>query len=190
LWNTRDELCFMAIKTRNPEYGPWRLRDLCITGGALRSLLRTHRAIEEIHDPRKVVLQARLEGPLRRGDAVQELSPPREGPASPQLVSDCAHLLDEEETVIEPFLERVQVVARMPPRDVIQEKNMSFLRSVAGGMSADGLLAVYEAAIALLEAAMSAELLDAAWPLAHPHSRSWMRFRCVESSNWKAASGP
>lgn len=40
-----NELRFVQIKTRNPDRGPWKFRHLMDDGGALRSLLRTHRAL-------------------------------------------------------------------------------------------------------------------------------------------------
>lgn len=157
---------FIAIKTRDAADGPWRLSDLCGPHGAFRSLLRTHRALVELDDARQVTLEARLEGALKRGDACEELRAPRGGEAAVDVVAKCAELLSCDQSEAEAFLRQIRIVDGEPPREVIRDRNLRFLRALAGGMSADALAAVHDGVIDLLETAMSAQLLDEQWPQA------------------------
>jgi hypothetical protein len=161
-----DRLRFIAIKTREQEYGPWRLRDLCASSGAFRSLIRTFKAVQGIEDGREVVLEARLEGALKRDDLIRELATPARRPPSEETISECARLLDERPALVGAFLECVQIEPRMPARELIRDRNLSLLASVAGSMSADDLSDVYDKTIGLLEAAMASELLSNEWPQA------------------------
>lgn len=161
-----EELRFVAIKTRDLAYGPWRLVDLCGPSGAFRSLLRTYRALRGLEDARPIVLEARLEGVLKRGDPAQELRAPRAGDASPELVDKCSELLSCDAAEADDYLRHVRICDGEPAREVIQDRNLRFLRVVAGGMSADSLLQIYGAAIGLIETAMTAQLLEDRWPLA------------------------
>lgn len=64
------------------------------------------------------------------------------------------------------MLGRVIVHASEPPRDLIEDRNLSDLRRAAGHLSANELKAIYDAAISLIDGAMRAELLDDFWPVA------------------------
>ncbi len=75
-----EEVRFRQIKTRNPDYGLWRLVDLCGASGALRSLLRSHREPSNVSDPRSFVYEAALEGVLDRNDPICQF-PPKGGEA-------------------------------------------------------------------------------------------------------------
>lgn len=166
LVESEEELRFIAIKTRDLAYGPWRLVDLCGSSGGFRSLLRTYRALHGLDDTRTVILEARLEGVLKKGDLAEELRAPRDGDVSPELVAKCSELLACDGSEAEDFLRHVRVCDGEPAREVIQDRNLRFLRTVAGGMSANALKEIYDSAIKLLETAMTAQLLTDRWPLA------------------------
>jgi hypothetical protein len=160
-----DELRFVQIKTRDAERGPWRLRDLVGEGGALRSLLRTHRAIAGFDDGRRIVYDVRLEGALKRGDDIQRLKPFGTG-AEESTCRTCAASLGCEDAEASGLLSRVVVHGNEPPRDLIEDRNLSDLRKAAGHLSANELKGVYDAAISLIDRAMRATLLAEDWPRA------------------------
>jgi hypothetical protein len=165
LVETGDELRFVQIKTRNPDRGPWKFRHLMDAGGALRSLLRTHRALSDFDDGRRVVYDIRLEGALERGDQINRLVPGGAG-ADDGMCETCARTLEYDESEATAVLARVVVHAGEPPREFIEDRNLSDLRRAAGHLSANELKEIYEAGIDLIEQAMRAELLADAWPIA------------------------
>ena len=161
-----DQLRFVQIKTRNLDRGPWRFRHLLDVGGALRSLLRTHRALGEFNDGRRIMYDIRLEGALARDDGdIQRFTSGGAG-AQDALCRTCAGRLGCGEAEAEALLGRVIVHGGEPPREFIEDRNLSDLRSAAGHLPANELKAIYEVAIALIEQAMRAELLADLWPTA------------------------
>jgi hypothetical protein len=63
-----DRLRFTQIKTRDASRGAWKYRHLLDDGGALRSLLRTHRALAAISEARPIEYDVRLEGAVDGAD--------------------------------------------------------------------------------------------------------------------------
>src|SRR6266536_5660975 len=57
-----DKLRFVQIKTRDASRGPWKYRYLLDDGGALRSMIRTQRALAGLSEERVVEYDVRLEG--------------------------------------------------------------------------------------------------------------------------------
>lgn len=161
-----DRLRFIAIKTRNPEYGPWRLQDLSRASGAFRSLLRTFNAVRDSGDPRPIILEARLEGAIRRGDPLEALKPPRPDPLPNELMEACTKPLGLEKAEVETFLAHVVVQDRAPARDVIRGGNLETFMRLYPRATAEQISAAYDASIALLESAMTADVLADQWPAA------------------------
>jgi hypothetical protein len=161
-----DRLRFTQIKTRNPDRGPWRYRDLLVGGGALRGLLRTHRSLNGFDDGRRIEFDIRLEGALDRRDTnIQRLTTDGSGPTE-EMRRLCADQLGIDEAEAQALLERVTVYPNQPPRSLIEARNRESLRVLAGHLSANELKEVYDAAITLLKRAMGAGLFEDSWPLA------------------------
>lgn len=162
-----DELIFSQIKTRNADYGPWRFSDLCRpSGGALRSLLRTHRALETLEDERTVTYEVRLEGVSEREDPIRRLAPAGDG-SDDSMAKTMTKALHEATGV--KLRESRDVLARLrvrfaAPREHIENQNLRTLRALAGHLPADELKRIYDAAVSLICTAMEGGLLDDAWP--------------------------
>jgi hypothetical protein len=162
-----DKLRFTQIKTRNADYGPWRFTDLCRPrGGALTSLLRTHRALAKLDDERAVVYEIRLEGVSERGDPIRRLMPSGDG-ADESMAKTMTKALREATEI--KLNESREVLARtqvrfVAPREHIEDENLRKLRALAGHLPANDLKAIYDAAIGLICTAMEGELLADAWP--------------------------
>ncbi len=163
LVESEHELRFVQIKTRNTERGPWKFRHLMDDGGALRSLLRTHRALRGLDDGRRLVYDIRLEGALERSDSIRRLAYGAHG-ADEAMSKACATRLVCDEAEAEDLLSRVVIHAPEPPREFIEDRNLSDLRRAAGHLSANELKSIYEATIGLIETAMRADLLNDNWP--------------------------
>ncbi|MDQ6878390.1 MAG: DUF4297 domain-containing protein [Candidatus Dormibacteraeota bacterium] len=159
------ELRFVQIKTRNADRGPWKFRHLMDDGGALRSLLRTHRALAGFSDGRAIVYDIRLEGALERSDPIHRLARSEDQPDD-SMCQTCATRLGCDLAEAGALLGRVIVHAYEPPRDLIEDRNLRDLGRAAGHLSANELKAIYDAAISLIDGAMHAELLSDVWPLA------------------------
>jgi hypothetical protein len=133
-----DDLRFVQIKTRNADQGPWKLRHLLDEGGALRSLLRTHRALGGFNDGRRIVYDIRLEGALARDDPIQRLTPSGEGPDD-AMCQTCVDRLGCDTDEATDLLGRAVVHAPEPSRELIEDHNLSDLRRAAGHLSANEL---------------------------------------------------
>ncbi len=157
-----DQHRFVAIKTRNPELGPWRFRHLLESNGALRSVLRTHRALGSFDDGRRIVYEIRLEGALDRDDEIRHLSRDGSGPTLTML-DGCVQKLSCTAAEARGMLERVLVAAPGPPRELIEDHNLGVLRHGAGHLPANDLKAAYDGTIDLICRAMAAELLGESW---------------------------
>jgi hypothetical protein len=160
-----DEVRFRQIKTRNPDYGLWRLVDLCSAGGAFRSLLRSHRALSRVTDARSFVYEAAVEGVLDRDDPICQL-PPRGGTPDDALAKLVTkHMKPHTELRLaeaREFLGRVRVQPS-PQRDSIVALNKELLASIGGDLPAAELAGIYEKVIELICQAMSGTRMPN-WP--------------------------
>lgn len=162
-----DVLRFTQIKTRNPDYGPWKFSDLCrVRGGALASILRTHRAIANLTDEREVVYEIRLEGVADRRDPLQQLLIGGEG-ANDAMARATVRALREATGIsvaeARALLSRVRV-RLVTLRESIEDENLRKLRALAGQLPANDLKAIYDRAIDLISTAMEGQLLADSWP--------------------------
>lgn len=158
-----DDLRFTQIKTRDAGRGPWKYRHLLDEGGALRSLLRTHRALAALGEARPVEYDICLEGAADSADEIMRLVVGGDG-ASDEMCRACAGRLEMPEAEARSLLDRVTVTPNQPPRTMIAASNRDLLRLRAGHLPANELNAVYDATVALIKRAMEADLLADAWP--------------------------
>jgi len=159
------KLRFVQIKTRDASRGPWKYRHLLDAGGALRSLLRTHRALAGLSEQRLIEYDIRLEGAVDSGDDIRRLLVGGDG-ANDGMCGQCADRLGIDHPGAEALLARVTVWPNQAPRGLIEAQNRELLRTVAGQLSANELKDIYDETIEIVKRAMGAELLADAWPMA------------------------
>jgi hypothetical protein len=159
------KLRFVQIKTRDASRGPWRYRYLLDDGGALRSLVRTHRALAELSEERVIEYDIRLEGAVDSGDDIRRLLVGGDG-ADDGMCGRCADRLGIDHAEAEALLARVTVWPNQAPRGLVEAQNRELLRAVAGRLSANELKDIYDETIEIVKRAMGAELLADAWPMA------------------------
>lgn len=121
---------FIQIKTRNPERGPWRLSNLLSDGGALHSLLRSHRVLDGID----CTLEVFLEGPIDGKDRLSKFSEPA-NPKRQECIEAIAEKLSLTEPELSHFIGRVRVFADFPHRTLIEADNLGFLGRAAPDLS-------------------------------------------------------
>jgi len=156
---------FCQVKTRNPDYGLWRLVDLCGDSGALRSLLRTHRALSSVAEQRQILYEVWLEGVLKRDDLVRRLPPIGPGPDDEVARAVIKHMKSHTELTLKEaraLLARVRVFT-FPARETIEARNFQIIAELAGGLPADELREIYERVVELISQAMSGSQLSG-WP--------------------------
>jgi hypothetical protein len=156
-----DRWRFVQIKTRDPGLGPWRLSDLLVDGGALRSLHRTFTASLGV----TATYEAHLEGAAKNGDPILELPPPR-GRVTVETTRRIAEALRISESECVTFLQDVRVFPGIPLRVTIVGENLRLLGRHAPNTTAGELERIHERVVALAHAAMAAERLADEWPLA------------------------
>lgn len=173
---------FIQIKTRDPERLPWRLSHLLADGGALVSLLRSHRAVEASGFTGQVRYEARLEGHVARDDDLAALTTRGEG-ATDQVCERCADALGMSIPDAREFLERVEVFDREPPRDVIVDRNIRLLGLAARGAAMDVIERTYRRVLERIERAMEGGLTRDSWPgaLLETNARGEELERALES---------
>ena len=160
-----ERIRFRQIKTRNPDYGLWRLADLCSESGALRSLLRCHRSLSSVDEDRSFIYEAALEGVLDRGDQICQFPPKGDGPDDALARRVIKHMKPHTELRLgeaREFLDRVRVQPS-PQRDSIVALNKELLASVGGSLPAAELAAIYDRVIELICQAMSGTRMPN-WP--------------------------
>lgn len=161
-----DRLRFTQIKTRDGGRGPWRYTHLLEENGALRSLLRTHLALEEITVDRPIEYDVRLEGAVDSGDReIRRLLVGGDG-ANDEMCERCATRLEINAATARALLDRVTVRPDQPSRTLIAGRNRDSLRLPGGHLTAGELGEIYESVINLVKRAMEADLLADAWPQA------------------------
>jgi hypothetical protein len=159
-----DRWRFIQIKTRDPGLNAFTFAELLGDGGALRSVARTHEAVGDFDDGRDIRYEIWLERGARTGNAIERLlTHKRQGPDS-EMVELCAKRLKIEESCAEAMLDRCDVRAPLPPRDLIRDSNIRNLQRFNPTVSAATTVEVYEKVIDLIETAMRAELLQDDFP--------------------------
>lgn len=150
---------FIQIKTRNPELGPWRLADLVAENGGLRSLLRTHRLVQNI----PATLELFLEGPLLRTDpAWSFVEKPDE--LDDHLCERVAIALDLKEQEPGEFLRRVKVRHNCSSRQTIVAVNLRRLGVLNRSLNMSELESIHDAIVGEIYKAMNLERLGERWP--------------------------
>src|SRR5207244_2126852 len=87
-----NKLRFVQIKTRDASRGPWKYRHLLDDGGAVRGLLRTHRALAELSEKRAIEYDIRLEGAVDSSDGIRRMLVDGDG-ADDGMCGQCAQRL-------------------------------------------------------------------------------------------------
>jgi hypothetical protein len=159
-----DRWRFVQIKTRDPGLGAFTFADLLAKKGAMRSVARTHQAVQGFDDGREIRYEIWLELGARSSNPIERLLVQDwRGPDS-EMIEQCAKRLKVEESFAEAMLKRCYIRAPLPPRDLIRDSNIRNLQrynpAVAVGTTED----VYEKVVALVEKAMRAELLQDEFP--------------------------
>jgi Cap4 dsDNA endonuclease len=155
---------FVQIKTRDAAYGPFTYTDLLDQGGALRSVLRTHIALDGFSDGREILYEIWLERAAKRSDPIEKLLHPHGTGADDEMISRCASRLGIDQSAAAEMLGRVLVRPSLAPRELIRDRNIRDLQRYAPQVSAQITENVYDRVIALIETAMRAELLADTWP--------------------------
>jgi hypothetical protein len=152
------------IKTRDPERGPWELTDLLSSsGGAFRSVLRSHRALAEAGVDKQVEYEVRLEGAIKRGDPAEEFTVGSGGLTQPTR-ERCATRLGLTESEKGELLDNITVRPRQASRETIVASNLRLLGIAGRHLSHEALEEMYRRVVARIEQAMKAELLEQEWP--------------------------
>ena len=161
-----DRFVLRQIKTRNPDYGGWRLTELCLSSGALRSIVRTHRAIKDIEDDRSAVYEIQLEGFLAREDLIRNLSRPEPAPDEEVAKAIVKAFKDTDKLALKEAREIVSrlVVFTAHHREVIVAANHRLLAALAGHLPANELSDIYDLVIELICKAMEGTLAGDKWP--------------------------
>ncbi len=159
-----DRLRFTQIKTRDAGRGPWRYTHLLDDGGALRSLARTHMALDAINEARSVEYDIRLEGAVDASDdEITRLLAGAQG-ATDDMRERCSRRLEIDDATARGLLARVTVRPNQPPRELIAARNRDLLGFRAGHLAAAEIASIYDDTIDLIKRAMEADLLAGAWP--------------------------
>jgi hypothetical protein len=156
---TVDGWRFIQIKSRDPGLGLWGIADLLAKDGALRSLYRTHKQIEEI----SATLELVLEGATRRKDLIQELTSSGNH-ANPDLLRRVAEALEIPVPSVELFLRRVVLAGAPAPREFIKRQNVSLIQEQNVSLPHTKVMGIYESLMSEVERAMRAESIGPNWP--------------------------
>lgn len=159
-----DRWRFVQIKTRDPGRGAFTFADLLGEKGALRSVARTHKAVQDFDDGREIRYEVWLELGARSGNPIERLLVQDwRGPDS-DMVEQCAKRLKVEQPFAEAMLNRCFVRAPLPPRDLIRDSNIRNLQRYNSTVPVATTEEVYDNVIDLVEKAMRAELLQDEFP--------------------------
>ncbi|MFO1306107.1 MAG: dsDNA nuclease domain-containing protein [Burkholderiales bacterium] len=151
---------FIQVKSRDPERPMWGLTDLLSRqGGALRSLLRTHK-LTPLLDAK---LELILEGATKRGDLIDHLKDngDRGNQALVAQVATSCGLAAED---AREFLARVSLLAAPSPRPNIRDSNLRLLHEQNPSLNHETVVTIYERLIGEIERAMRAQPLGPQWP--------------------------
>ncbi len=150
----RQDWVFVQIKTRDAEFGPWKLTDCLSEVGGLRSLYRTYAAIKRDD----IRLSLHLEGAIKRQDLLNKLSSDYYDPTDIELVKKTASALEISIEESRSFLSLVSVVSNLPQRSSIAARNLRALGVIHPRATYRELENLYDSAISEILKAMSAEL--------------------------------
>jgi hypothetical protein len=161
----KDKWRFIQVKSRNPELGLWRLSYLTESGGALRSLYRTYKQIQDV----EASLELILEGALKPNDTIENLKSDGDH-NNPILISSVAKGLSitvEESTS---FLNHVLLLSPPVSRQNIKDSNLRLLHEQNPSLNHNDITEIYNQLVAEIERAMRAEPLGFEWPqyVIHP----------------------
>jgi hypothetical protein len=156
---------FLQIKTRDPGLGAWTFSDLLGAGGALRSLLRTHRSLGDFNDGREIRYEVHLEGAAKRGDLIERILLPRGTGPTGEMVERCSQRMEILEPEATALLVRTRVRDQLPPRSLITDRNIRNLQRYARHLASTVTESVYDAVVRRIETAMRGQLLAEAWPM-------------------------
>jgi len=150
---------FIQVKSRNPERGLWKLKDVLADRGALHSLFRTHTQIREVD----ASLELLLEGAIKPGDPIEYL---RSGAdhRHPDLLIPAATALSIDQQEAIPFLERVVLQKTPAPRPHIRDNNLRLIHEQRPSLDHATVREIQSRLIAEIERAMRADRLGPDWP--------------------------
>lgn len=145
-----DSWRFIQVKTRDLQRGPWRISHLLTDSGALRSLLRSHRALSGV----PCTLEAFLEGPVDRKDPLSRFDD-RGSPEFLECVEQIRTKLGLDGGELKSFIERVRVRPNLPHREYVQSYNLDFLGRAAPDVTSADLRSIHQELVEAICAAMA-----------------------------------
>jgi hypothetical protein len=152
---------FIQLKTRDPKYGAWRLSQLMEEGGALHSLLRTHRALGTAD----CTLEVFLQGAVAYGDDLLCLEDHSVGDFArcQARIGEGLHIEGEE---LDSFVAHVRLSHGLPARAALVRANLTLLGTTAPHLSFDEIRVIHWRVIgAVVQAMMGADTAEV-YPLA------------------------
>ncbi|MYD97253.1 MAG: DUF4297 domain-containing protein [Gammaproteobacteria bacterium] len=158
---------FLQVKSRNPERGLWKVSDLLVKHGALRSLYRTYL----LTNGEERSLELVLEGAVSPKDPIVNLRPGKDRSA---LVPTVAKHLGVSTELAQDFLGKVTLNESATHRTEINATNARLLHHHAPSLTQPELEALHNALLDEIESAMRSERMGALWPrcVVHPQRRS------------------
>ena len=154
-------LHLLQVKTRDQGYGAWSLSDILKEGGGCDSLFRSYRALKEAEVDASLTLV--LEGALKNGDAINDISLPELPEALVKRVIQGLRKLKPTEDEVREFLGKLRVAGNNRTRGVITDSN---LRLIAEGNPRIGIeeqRRIYDDFMTIINDAMRGSLGNS-WP--------------------------
>ncbi len=148
-----DRWDFLQVKTRNPDLGAWTVAN---AAGGIESLYRTYSALKEIGKVNGFRLQLLLEGAIKAGDILKELTT-CESDRSKDLVDRVGDILNVSLDEVARFLAFVQVVPVPISRESVHDVNKGMLSLAAPDMKGREIATIYIRVLDDILAAMSAD---------------------------------
>jgi len=151
--------CFLQVKSQNAKRGPWSLSDV-VQSGAFHSLWRAYQTASSSVD---ATYEICVEGALRKDDPLQRLADREDldDDALTRVAAACGVAVED----VRPFAARLQLRFLLP-LEAVAAQNIGLMIRQAPEVAAGDIEKTYHAAVAAIEAAMTANRLEGDWPAA------------------------
>ncbi|EJZ43853.1 dsDNA nuclease domain-containing protein [Leptospira licerasiae] len=152
-----DRWRFIQVKTRNPELGPWKLSDVLGESGAIHSLYRTYKEIQNFNFSLEMI----LEGAIKKDD---DLNSFKNGSYNKLIEKKVQDKLEIDESEVKKFLSKVTLLPSPSSRDDIKVRNRDLVHSQNPRLQRDSILRIENILLTELSKAMSLDRLKEGWP--------------------------